>query len=216
VDRQPNTTRKKQFPGAAEGGVMADRDEIKKIMAYMGLCFPNYHPALEGEVNAVDVLLDLLGDLEIGLLRVAVKACCSEAGRSFAPSAGEIRGMAGTLRTRAAGMPTAGEAWGAVMESFRRTSFDRPELLSHPLVMEVVHCMGGLEAIGMGENTMADRAHFLKIFEQLRERTIQETMELPAITEYIKNQRLIDNQVKALVAKWESHPTRKDGQRTAG
>jgi len=35
--------------------------------------------------------------------------------------------------------------------------------------------MGGLEVIGMSENNMADRAHFLKIFEQLQERAIRET-----------------------------------------
>ena len=90
---------------------------------------------------------------------------------------------------------------GAVMDSFRRTSFDRPELLDHPLVSEAIRCMGGLDVIGMSENNMADRAHFLKIFEQLRERAMRETLELPAISEYIESKRLIDGQVKALAAR---------------
>ena len=55
--------------------------------------------------------------------------------------------------------------------------------------------------IGMSENNMADRAHFLKIFEQLRERAMRETLELPAISEYIENRRLIDGQVKALASR---------------
>ena len=112
---------------------------------------------------------------EGGRLQVAVKACCTEAGRAFPPTPGEIRGAATNLIARAAGLPTAGEAWGAVMDSFRRTSFDQPELLGHPLVSEAIRCMGGLEVIGMSENNMADRAHFLKIFEQLQERAIRET-----------------------------------------
>ncbi len=180
---------------------MANRNDIKKIMAYMGMCFSNYHPILEGEINAVDVLLDLLWDMDVEMLQTAVKACCTEAGRAFAPSAGEIRGAASNLIARAAGLPTAAEAWGAVMDSFRRTSFNKPELLDHPLLIEAIRCMGGLELIGMSENNMADRAHFLKIFEQLRERVIRETLELPAITEYIENKRLIDGQVKALAAR---------------
>lgn len=183
---------------------MANRNDIKKIMAYMGMCFPNYHPILEGEINAVDVLLDLLGDMDVEMLKVAVKACCTETGRAFAPSAGEIRGAAADLHARAAGLPTAGEAWGAVMDSFRRTSFDQPALIQQPLVKEAIRCMGGLEVIGMSENNMVDRAHFLKIFEQLRERALRETLELPAISEYIENKRLVDGQVKALAARMGS------------
>jgi len=185
---------------------MADRTDIKKIMAYMGMCFPNYHPLLEGEINAVDVLLDLLGDLDVEMLQAAVKACCTEPGRTFAPSAGEIRGAAANLHARAAGLPTAGEAWGAVMDSFRHTSFDKPGLLDHPLLKEAIRCMGGLEVIGMSENNMADRAHFLKIFEQLRERAMRETLELPAITEYIESRRLIDGHVKRLAARMSRIP----------
>jgi len=92
------------------------------------------------------------------------------------------------------------------MDSFRRTSFDRPELLGHPLVSEAIRCMGGLEVIGMSENNIADRAHFLKIFEQLRERAMRERLELPAITEYIESKRLVDVQVKALAARMGRKP----------
>ena len=52
----------------------------------------------------------------------------------------------------------------------------------------------------------AHRAHFLKIFEQLRERVIRETLELPAISEYIESKRLIDGQVKALAARMGRKP----------
>jgi hypothetical protein len=193
---------------------MANRNDIKKIMAYMGMCFPNYHPILEGEINAVDVLLDLLGDMDVEMLQMAVKACCTEAGRAFAPSAGEIRGAAADLDARAAGLPTAGEAWGAVMDSFRRTSFDQPELLQQPLVKEAIRCMGGLEVIGLSENNMADRAHFLKIYEQLREQALRETLELPAISEYIESKRMVDWQVKALAARMGMKPVLiEDGSR---
>jgi hypothetical protein len=186
---------------------MATREDIKNIMAYMGCSFPNYHPILEGEINTVDVLLDQLGDLDKDDLQMAVRAACMNGtGRQFAPSADEIRTKYAELHARVAGIPTAAEAWGAIMEHFGKYTLEPVELLENPLVKKAIYCMGGLRTIGMSENNMADRAHFLKIFEQLRERAIQETLELPAITEYIESKRLIDGQVKALAARMGRQP----------
>jgi hypothetical protein len=183
---------------------MATRDEIKKIMAYMIMSFPNYHPVLDGEVNAIDVMTDLLGDLDTTSLQVAVKACCTQAGRAFAPSAGEIRGMIGELLAQANGIPDAATAWGAIMESFHVVRSQRPVLLSHPLVADAIHCMGGLEAIGMSDNPMVERAHFLKIYEQLRAREMRETIQLPVVTQFVESKRLVDNGVNDLVKKLAS------------
>lgn len=180
---------------------MATRDEIKQVIAYTSLVFANYHPMLEGNPNTVDVLYDLLGDLPVDTLRVAVKSCCSEIGRAFAPSPGEIREAAIKLHMRASGVPTAAEAWGAIMESFRCTSFDQPEILNHPLVIKAIHCMGGMHAIGMSENNMADRAHFLKIYDQLLERAQEDAAELPILTEYVAARKMIGGTIKILTDK---------------
>ena len=180
---------------------MATRDEIKTRIAYMGMAFPNYHPELEWNVTAVDVMLDLLGDLDIGTLRTALRHCCSQSGRSFAPSPGEIRGAVAELQARASGTPTAGEAWGAIMESFRHTSFDQPAALHHPLIQEAIRCMGGLDVIGASENVMAERAHFLKIYEQLYQRALADEVMLPEIADAIGAPRRLEDSIKMLADK---------------
>ena len=181
---------------------MASRDDIKRTIAYFGLVFSNYSPTIEGEPNTIDVLYDLLGDLPADTLQAAVKACCSELGRAFAPSPGEIREAAVKLHIKASGAPTSAEAWGAIMDSFRRTSFDQPETLDHPLVVKAIRCMGGLNAIGMSENNMADRAHFLKIYDQLLQREEENAAELPCLTEYTEARKRIGGAIALLTEGW--------------
>ena len=173
---------------------MTTRADIKNLMAYMGMAFPNYKPVLEGEVNTVDVLFNLLGDIDLPALKTAVQACCAEPGRAFAPSAGEIRGMVTEFHAQASGLPTAGEAWGAIIASFERmpggnmAGGGRGPILDNPVVKEAVHQMGGYAAIGVDffETQMANRAHFLKIYGELCERTKRQQGRLPVVNDYIK------------------------------
>ena len=170
---------------------MATRDEIKSVIGYLALAFPSFSPILDGTPNSVDVYADLLGDLDASLLRLAVREACAELGRKFAPSPGEIREAVANLQSSAAGTPSAAEAWGAVMESFRRLRSDPPQLLGHPLVNEAVRCMGGLEQMGQTEEDQLGvlRAHFLKTYEQLLTRARQDVARLPASQAYIEGQR---------------------------
>jgi hypothetical protein len=184
---------------------MSTREDIKNAMAFMACSYPNYHPILEGQVNAVDVMFNLLGDLPVETLQVAVQACCAEPGRAFAPSAGEIRGMAIQLHAQAAELPTAAEAWGLIMESFKHITSERETMLAHPLIQEAIRCMGGLERIGLSEDNMADRAHFLKIYQQLYDRELSYAAQLPAVTTYIEAQKQIGGEIKQL-ADSMSHP----------
>ena len=68
------------------------REDIKKIIGFMILAYPNYHPDLTSQPNAVDALFELLGDIESEKLDAAVRKACKEPGRVFAPSVGEILG----------------------------------------------------------------------------------------------------------------------------
>jgi hypothetical protein len=70
------------------------REDIKKIIGFMILAYPNYHPDLTSQPNAVDALFELLGDIESEKLDAAVRKACKEPGRVFAPSVGEILGSA--------------------------------------------------------------------------------------------------------------------------
>jgi hypothetical protein len=176
---------------------MATRDDIKNIIAYMALAFPNFHPDVESQLNTVDIFLDLLGDIQTDTLKLAVRAACTEAGRAFAPSVGEIRGIVAELRTKISGVPSAGEAWGEVIGSFERmpggnmSGGGHTPILDHPLVQKAVHCMGGYGAIGVNffDNQMANRAHFLRIYADLLDSWKSGATELPELTDYIAGQK---------------------------
>lgn len=185
---------------------MANREEIKAIILYMKGLFPNYHPELEGNITAIDSLMDVLGDLDTESLKTAVRAACTPGtGRQFAPSADEIRAALTGLHAQAAGVPTTAEAWGAIMESFNRTSFHQPALLDNPLVKQAIRCMGGLSVIGMSENLPAERARFLQFYDELRQKALSDAAMLPAITEYIESKRMTDGSIKTLAERL-SHP----------
>jgi hypothetical protein len=172
----------------------------------MKLSFPNYNPDVTSPLNTVDVFVDLLGDLDAVTLKTAVKSCCAEPGRAFAPSAGEIRGMVSSLRAKISGVPTAGEAWGEIIKSFERmpggnmAGGGHTPILDHPLVKKAVYCMGGYTAIGVDyfDNIMANRAHFFRIYADLLEHFEDESTELPALTEYVQAQKEIDISIKML------------------
>lgn len=192
---------------------MTTREDMQYLMAYMAMCFPNFHPILDGKPNAIDVYLDLLGDMSLDTLKTAVRACCAEPGRAFAPSAGEIRGAATQMHARAAGLPTAGEAWAAVIGSFERmpggnmAGGGSGPVLDNPVVREAVRQMGGFASIGMDffENQMPNRAHFLKLYQALYEREMSGAAQLPQVTDYIEGKRQIDGGIKMLAEKL-SHP----------
>lgn len=177
---------------------MSSRDDIKKVIAYIGCSFPNYHPILEGDVNAVDVMWDQLGDLEYDDLMIAVRAACMPGKkREFAPSSDEIRSTLAELQMRSAGVPSAGEAWAAVIGSFERmpggnlAGGGHGPVLDQPIVQEAVRQMGGYSAIGADffDSQMANRAHFLKLYQSLLEDVTSRQVQLPMVTKWIEQQK---------------------------
>lgn len=177
---------------------MSSRDEIKTIVLYLKMAFPNFRPELDGKINSIDVLSDLLGDLPNETLWAAVKSCCAEPGRAFAPSAGEIRGKASELHAKASGIKSSGEAWQEIMDVIRDQGCHGTPRWSSELVKRAVDCIG-LESIGMSEDVMPDRAHFLRIYTDLQRRALEDAAELPQVTEYVQGRRQItDAAIKQL------------------
>ena len=113
---------------------MANRKEIIQIVGIMSLAYSNYKPMLDGELTTVDLLEDLLGDLPVDELKLALKACILEPGRAFAPAPGEIRGKVAQMRLAANNTPTAGEAWAEVMEHIKYNGCQAKPEWSHPII----------------------------------------------------------------------------------
>jgi hypothetical protein len=178
---------------------MATRQDIQAIIIYMQGLFPNYRPNLDGDFNAIDAMLDVLGDLDTKTLRLAVKAACMPGtGRQFAPSADEIRSAMVGLQIRASGVPQPGEAWEEVISTIHRIGCHGPTPeFSHPLVRKAVQAIG-LQSIGMSEDLMVERAHFLKIYGQYLERATEDAAMIPEAVQYIETRKQIGAGIKML------------------
>ena len=79
---------------------MAVKKEIKEVIQYMILAFPNYNPDLESTPNVIDVLYSSFQYVSHQELFNAVVYCTEEPGRRYAPSIGEIFQAIYILRTK--------------------------------------------------------------------------------------------------------------------
>lgn len=174
---------------------MSTRNDITEIVGYIKVMnFPKFEPILEGPVTTIDAWMDVLGDIPVDALWAAVKSCCAELGRVYAPSVGEIRGAAIDLQMQACGVPSAGEAWAEIVASFERmpggnmAGGGHTPVLDHPVVVEAVREMGGYAALGVDyfDNLMANRAHFLRIYPDIVGRWKRDAGQLPAVSEYVR------------------------------
>jgi hypothetical protein len=167
---------------------MTTRDDIKNFIAYFMMAFPNYHPDITSAMNTTDVYYDLLKDIPLEDLKLAVRTACAEPGRAFAPSPGEIRGASVNLHIKVSGVPTAGEAWQEVIATIQHRGChgEIPEF-SNPIIKKAVQAVGFVN-IGMSEDVMVERAHFLKIYTQLLDRNTEDAAMLPEAVEYVHKQ----------------------------
>lgn len=179
---------------------MSTQIEVSQVVALIGSAYPNFSATKE----TVSVYYELLKDLDADLLKTAALQCCAEAGRKFAPSIGELRGAATSLRARAQRIPSALEAWDEVCkapqseeiktvsdeadkETGRYIIYVTPYKWSHPLVRKVAKMMGWPEF--PGENESTDRAHFFRQYEIEVMRYSETETELPAVTNYLTRAR---------------------------
>lgn len=188
---------------------MATRKDIADIIAYMKLAYSNYSPDVTSPLNALDVFEDLLGDFDAEMLHTAIKVCCSQAGQ-FAPSAGDIRETVIQISMQADRVPTAGQAWGAIIGSYERMpngnmaggGHKNPEniqtILDNPLVIEAIYQLGGYTE-DLYENQMSSRSKFFEIYKTLYELEITKRLQPPSVKAYITT--LQNDKMKMLVNK---------------
>lgn len=151
-------------------------DPLTDIMGLLARLYPNFNLT----VDTIEGYALVLGDIPPDLLRMAAISLAGQE-REFFPPAGVIRAAAFALVERADTTPSAGEAWGAVCAVWRGRN--RDEL--HPLIHRAVDAMGGWKQLGLSENPMADRAHFLKVYDVLLDRQRADVRMLPQVQGYV-------------------------------
>ena len=152
---------------------MATFETITRVLAVVSAAYPNFNLKPE----TIKVYLKLLADLPDDLLEEASLAHINRS--AFFPTIAELRGAASDLLERQNPLPTALEAWSEVEDQIHRVGYTGQPVFQYPLTTQLVSAMGW-QNLCWSENIVADRAHFLTAFEQLRLRE-RSQMRLPGL-----------------------------------
>jgi hypothetical protein len=96
----------------------------------------------------------------------------------------EFPTIAGLRRLALAGQhPLPGDAWGEVARRMQEVGRYRMPVFSHSLILQAVEQIGGWNALCESDNLVADRAHFLRIYEELVKRETVGKVSFPTLQE---------------------------------
>ena len=175
---------------------MATKQDVWDVLTMLAAVYPKYDLTKE-TVGAYAILLQ---DLDPDDLRAAAKDVATKS--KWFPSVHELRSSVVWMMARAAGVPTAIEAWSEVINTgppIRRWVEDnedgegvikeQPYKWSHAIV-EMVAVQLGWPKFPINEDTlMADRAHFLRAYDQAVINAMEEEITLPEIRDYVETKR---------------------------
>lgn len=92
--------------------------------------------------------------------------------------------IAGLRRLALAGQyPSPGDAWGEVMRQMQDAGRYQAPIFSNQLLAQSVEQIGGWRALCGSDNPVADRAHFMRIFEELVRRETAGKVSFPTLQE---------------------------------
>lgn len=144
---------------------MADEMETREVLAAIKLAYPTrfqLDPDPKILKATVDLWHGLLSDLPDA---AALNACRALVASSVHPPAiSEIRSEALGVRL-AKGRHEAGEAWGEVVKAIGQVGRNKIPEWSSPAITMAVRAIGGWVRICNSENSVSDRAQFIRHFE---------------------------------------------------
>lgn len=187
------------------------RNEVTMIMGILQVAYPRFYINLSPKQAdlSVDLWTKMLADItaEQAVLAVNKIIAVSE----WPPTISEVRKA--VSETQYGKLKEPGEAWGEVTAAIRRFGYmrEREALESMPVhTRKAVECMGW-QTLCQSEELMADRAHFLKIYELLRNRSV-ENSQIPVFikSEIARNIETNREKNKSIdTSDMEIHPTEK-------
>ena len=160
---------------------MADQD-VMRILGVLVAAFPNNKVAKE----TMDVYKLTLADIPLDVLEAATLQIITTA--KFFPAVSEIRDAAHSIMLGLNKIPSAFEAWQEAVEHCRQGNYDG---YSHPLIERAVKVIGIPYWQSM-ETTdeMATRAQFIRVYDSLFNRAVDDTKMLPRVKEFSNNYQL--------------------------
>lgn len=151
---------------------MATKSEIVKCLTVLASKIPNAKPA--------ETLLRGYADSLAHVSIVALEAAFAQGltAWKFFPALAEIFDVINTLTSPATLLPTPGDAWGIVLKEIAATGYYGKPRFDCKLIARTVENIGWAYLCS-SEDQMADRAHFMKMYGQLKERAEYESKLLP-------------------------------------
>jgi hypothetical protein len=158
------------------------KTETVQLLAVINAAFPN----MQVTEAMVSLWHELLGDLNFGLVKAAVKKLLLES--PYPPTIADIRRQAVEIATPPEDRIDVAEAWGEVERAIRLYGYYREaEALASmsPRTAKVVKYMGWQE-ICLSEEPGVIRGQFLKMYAQVSEREQKERLLPASLKEDIK------------------------------
>lgn len=150
------------------------------IIKLIGVCSINYRnwPEEGKEEALISLWTTMLSDVDYEVAQAAVQKYMSES--TFAPTIADIRMRIADITVIRG--KTGIEAWGDVKEAIRRFGLYNEKRAMDSLsgvTWKVVEAVG-FRTLCLSENEMADRAHFLKVYDVLAKRERDDALLLPS------------------------------------
>lgn len=117
-------------------------------------------------VNAWELMLQ---DIPFPIAKAALLKVCRSS--RFFPTVADIVAAAREINPQVEQLPTAEEAWAEVQKEILRAGHNLPTRFSTPTIRHAVEAIGWMNIL-LSENAMADRAHFLRIYDAMRTRQV--------------------------------------------
>ncbi len=169
---------------------MATKPDVNRIMTMLAMAYPRFSLPKE----TIAVYARLLEDIPVDELEAAGLHCATTL--EFFPSVHELRAAVSDLRRLAARIPNTFEAWAdlsragngewSTIEQEDGKNYITRHIYQflHPLVQDAAQMLGWPRSFP-GDNPVADRAHFFKVYEQLVAEALAADARLPAIQNFI-------------------------------
>ncbi len=143
-----------------------NRQETAQILSVLFAAFPSARPHQSKAEITLDVWTTALGDIAFDAARQVVQSLIET--RTFMPAIAEIRSMASQLsRGR---VRSGAEAWPGVVSAMRQEGAYRTPgvefVFADPIAARCVQLMDW-QALCLSENTVADRARFIELYDKL-------------------------------------------------
>ncbi|RJQ10889.1 MAG: hypothetical protein C4551_01915 [Bacillota bacterium] len=136
------------------------------------------YPDKEIKPGTVEIYIRCLADLPYEAVQAAVLQHITS--NKWFPTISELRELA-TGMLPGNQIPTATEAWAEVKQAFAKVGYYGKPEWSHPALAKTVEAMGW-QSLCMSENDIADRAHFIRLYEVYVKRLRDDQLELPEVT----------------------------------